>query len=741
VGYNPETGEPEVPWLEESIYQAWQESGREYTDFIKDVPVFSGQSRDKKPAAALTEQGLVGLDGRYLNHAPQCTGWFDLTQDGGSGSFLILWSGIWKLTTAATIPYYTGHYGASERGFGFVAIGAGFEDFQRPARETEKALGDIIAKANWDLTLAAEETRSAIDKNLLRTTLSLAASAGVMILLVVLIAIWMASIFTQSITTLINGISRFRAGERHFRFNAPVKDEIGTLADSFDEMADSLVASDRGPMVILDRDYTIIYINDQGLKTMKKNLEEVLGKHYNEISIYPAHTPQDPLDALEAGREAEILYLPDTGQYIRGIASYLTGKKGEKIGFIIITMNLTELVEQQKKLEQAVNDANQANAHKGEFLARMSHEIRTPMNAIIGMASIVKRELEGENPPLGKIQNQVEQIETSSQHLLGLLNDILDISKIEAGKIELVKEGVDLLKLANTVVTIIQSRCNEKHISFETHFDIPGDRDYISDSLRLRQVLINLLGNAVKFTPENGKVSFTILQKERGEGKTLFEFSVRDTGIGISEEAQRDLFKPFEQANSRISQKYGGTGLGLAISKSIVTLLGGEIRIRSKEKEGSEFTFELWMTEIEGREKPELVLEDATDIFKGKRALVVDDVPINRIITANLLEFTGLAIDEADDGLTAIESFSNSPEHTYDIIYMDIQMPNMNGYEASAAIRSMDRSDAKTIPIVALTANAFKEDIDRALQYGMNAHVAKPMDEEKLLEVTLRCLG
>jgi signal transduction histidine kinase/ActR/RegA family two-component response regulator len=493
--------------------------------------------------------------------------------------------------------------------------------------------------------------------------------------------------------------------------------------------------------VILNRDQTIIYVNNQGLKALKNPLEAILGQHYNEISIYPTHTPQDPIDALEAGREAEVLYLPDTGQYIRGAASYLTGKNGEKIGYIIVTTDLTELVEQQKKLEQAVNDANQANAHKGDFLARMSHEIRTPMNAIIGMTSVVKRELERGNPLRGEIQNQIEQIETSSQHLLGLLNDILDISKIEAGKIELAEEAVDLLKLANTVVTIIQSRCDEKHITFETRFDVPNDRDYISESLRLRQVLINLLGNAVKFTPEGGRVSFTIIQKEQREGKTFFEFTVGDTGIGISEKDQQDLFKPFEQANSKISKKYGGTGLGLAISKNIVTLLGGDIRIHSKEWEGSEFTFELWMTEIQNEKRPELVIEEATDIFRGKRALLVDDVPINRIIAANLLEFTGLAIDEADDGLTAIESFSKSPEHTYDIIYMDIRMPNMNGYEATAAIRAMDRSDAKTIPIVALTANAFKEDVDQALQYGMNAHLAKPMDAEKLLEVTLKCLG
>ncbi|MDR1319224.1 MAG: methyl-accepting chemotaxis protein, partial [Treponema sp.] len=237
VGYNPATGDPEVPWLEDRIYNEWQESGLPYAEFIKTVPVFQEQSRDKRPAPELTAAGLVGLDGRYLNNAPQCRGWYDLTAEGGSGSFLILWSGIWKPNTAATIPYYTGNYGKTRRGFGFVALGAGLEDFQIPAKNMEKVLGNIINEANLDLTLAVHETRRAISGNLLGTTARLGISAGLMIILVVLIAIWMASIFASSITTLIVGISRFRAGDRYFRFNPQVMDEMGKLAASFDEMA------------------------------------------------------------------------------------------------------------------------------------------------------------------------------------------------------------------------------------------------------------------------------------------------------------------------------------------------------------------------------------------------------------------------------------------------------------------------------------------------------------------------
>jgi signal transduction histidine kinase/CheY-like chemotaxis protein/HAMP domain-containing protein len=739
VGFNPETGEPEIPWLEDRIYNEWQASGLPYTEFIKDVPAFQAQSRSKKPAPELTAKGLVGLDGRYLNNAPQCTGWFDLTKEGGSGSFLILWSGIWKPNTAATIPYYTGNYGKTKRGFGFVAIGAGLEDFQRPALQTKAALDSVIGKADQTLISAAGDARKAISNNLLRTTVSLLISASIMILFVVIVAIWMASSFTNSITGLNNGISRFRSGERQFRFNSPVKDEIGVLADSFDEMADSLVAADRNPLVIINMEQKIIYANQGALEAMGKLLEEVIGRPYREFSRYPPDPLYNPIIALKEGWKPEIFYVSDRDQFIRGKATYLKDKDRNNIGYIITTLDVTEMVNQQKELERAVTEANNANAHKGEFLARMSHEIRTPMNVIIGMTNIVKKLLAEDSLDLNTILNNISQIEVSSQHLLGLLNDILDISKIEAGKIELSSEPVDLLKLANTVVTIIKPRCDEKNITFDTHFDLPRT-SHLCDPLRLRQVLINLLGNAVKFTPEVGRVSFSIVVNKRNAGISWVTFSVKDTGIGISEEALQNLFKPFEQANKGITQKYGGTGLGLVISKSIVQLFGGDITVRSNVGEGSEFFFELTLQEIASEDEEEIAVENIKDKLQGKRALLADDVAINRMIAISLLEETGIEIDEAEDGVQAVELFNKSAQDYYDIIYMDIQMPNLDGYSATAQIRALERQDAKTIPIVALTANAFKEDIDKAITNGMNAHLAKPLEPDKMMEVTLRLL-
>ncbi|MDR2768014.1 MAG: response regulator [Treponema sp.] len=736
VGFNPETGEPELPWLEESIYRDWQASGKKYGDFIKDVPAFTGQSREKKPAAELTAAGLVGLDGRYLNNAPQCTGWFDLTAEGGSGSFLILWSGIWKPNTAAAIRYYTHHYGNTRRGFGFVAIGAGLEDFQKPARRTERVLGALINESNAAISRAAEDTRLLINRNFIGNTLSLAATAAVMIAIVVLIAFWMADVLTKNLSLLIKGISRFRSGERQFRFNAPVKDEIGELADSFDEMAEGINASVKGPLAIIDMNERIIYINEGGLKAYHRTLDEVQGKPYSSISVYPANTPYDPILALKENRVSEVLYRPETDSYIRGTASWQTDKNGERTGIIIATIDVSELVRSQKELEKAVQNANLANQHKGDFLARMSHEIRTPMNAIIGMTEIVKKKMAEISAP---IMDDLKQIEISSQHLLGLINDILDISKIEAGKIELNFEAVDLLKLARMVETIIRPRCEEKNITFTVSFSLNPPAAYLADPLRLRQVLINLLGNAVKFTPECGSITFSIVQRAETDDKTIISFAVSDNGIGISKEAQKSLFKPFEQTSSDISKRYGGTGLGLAISQSIIQILGGEIRVESEEGAGSVFTFDLALARTEAPEEV-AVPSDAEGKLKGKRALLVDDVAINRIILINLLEYTGLQIEEAEDGAAALRCFSDSPPHYYDIIYMDVQMPVLDGYSASRGIRAMDREDAKTVPIVALTANAFKEDIDKALENGMNAHLAKPVEMDKCLEITFRLI-
>ena len=866
AGYDPETGNPQIPWLEDRIYDKWKASGKSYVDFIKDVPTFVEQSVKRKPASDLTRAGLVGLDCRYLNFAPQCTGWFDLTRDGGSGSFVILWSGLKKLTTAAAIPYYTGQYAASKRGFGFVTVGAGVDDFHRPATNTGKVINNLIKETDEKITTIAAETEAFITGNLLQTATSLALSTGVMAVVVILIAIWMASVFTRSITVMISGISRFRSGERHFRFNSPIKDEMGILADSFDDMADSVVESVKTPLVIVSTEGTIKYMNEQGLTWLGKTLEEVLGKPYIEYLFHEDKEGQGAIAALLSGREAAV-YHAESGGYFQDKAGYLTDKDGTVIGYVITTTDVTDIVSGQKRLEEqrslldtiftaspdlmwyksgegkylavnprfaslvgkhpdeligrsaqdvfpaedsaafhdldkqaiaskkayyaeeqlafsdghmefvdsvrtpvhsidgewailgvsrnvskrvetenklremqlelrkAVEEANKANESKSEFLARMSHEIRTPMNAIIGMVNIIRKKLEKTEYDPQVLQGNVNQIEVSSQHLLGLINDILDISKIEAGKIELSVEIFDLAKLVRAVSSIIRPRCAEKNITFNVNMDAAAEAVFVSDPLRLRQVLINLLGNAVKFTPECGEIDLSLICREVKAGKSQFEFVVEDSGIGMSETVREKLFKPFEQGDSRISRQYGGTGLGLSISRNIVRLMGGDIDVTSIEGKGSTFSFAIWLQQADVPELVEEIAAEECGFIEGKRVLLVDDVDINRMIVIDLLASSGLLVEEAEDGLVAVEKVSMSPEFYYDVILMDIQMPNMDGYEAASVIRALDRKDTATIPIVAMTANAFREDVERAFACGMTGHMAKPLEFEKLVHL------
>ncbi|MDR1312292.1 MAG: response regulator [Deltaproteobacteria bacterium] len=738
VGFDPETGDPQIPWLEESLYSDWKGSGiAKWTDFVRetDYPVFHEQSRTKRPAPELTRAGLVGLDGRFLNNAPQCTGWMDLTSTGGSGSLYILWSGISKLNTAAAIPYYTGQYAASEkngfsrRGFGFVAIGSGLESFTRPASETQVKLEASVAES------------------LRQTFFQLAATTLILIVFIVFIAIWMASYLTGSITGLIDGISRFRNGERQFRFRSQVHNEFGTLADSFDDMAEGIVESVRNPLTIITLDRRIIYMNDAALKAYGRTQEDVDGRPYSEVTFFQEDSEFCPLKALSEGREAEICFVESQGKYLKAKANYFHGRDGERRGYIVESDDMTEMIVKQLELEKAMNEAKSANEHKGRFLAHMSHEIRTPLNAIIGLSGIVQKNLDSlraDSPEFTETRDNVRQIEVSSLHLLGLLNDILDLSKIEAGKIEISEETVELIVLANTVTSIMKTRCLQKKIEFKTDLVDFTPSTFLTDPLHLRQVLINLLGNSVKFTPESGRIEFVIKRRERKDGKALIEFIVRDTGIGISQEAMAAIFQPFEQGAAGITMRYGGTGLGLTISRHIVHLMGGNIAVKSELGKGSEFSFAIWLKETESKIREEAPAEscaDPKDTFKGKRLLLVDDVDLNRKIVKAMLKVTGIDVDEAEDGVVALQKFEDSPSGLYDIILMDVQMPNMDGYQASTAIRGLARDDAKTVPILALTANAFKEDIDRALDAGMNAHVAKPVKQDKIIDVMFKYMA
>lgn len=378
--------------------------------------------------------------------------------------------------------------------------------------------------------------------------------------------------------------------------------------------------------------------------------------------------------------------------------------------------------------------AQAASRTKSEFLARMSHEIRTPLNAVIGMAQVAKKE--AEQP---KTVRAVEQIITSSSHLLGILNDVLDMSKIESGKFQIASEPFRLHAAMEEVALIFDQRCQDMALHFATNCAQLPDLRVVGDKLRLKQVLINLLGNAVKFTKT--LVFFEVALVERTENTVRLRFEVRDDGIGMSEEQMGKLFVAFEQADSSIATRFGGTGLGLAISQSLIQQMGGKITVASRPDQGAAFTFELLMDLLGEGETAEDQYVDETPDLTGRRILLAEDVEVNRVILQELLAETGVKIDEAVNGRKAVELFASSAPGRYDLVFMDIQMPEMDGYAAASGIRALDRPDARSVPIVAMTANAYQEDIQRAMDAGMNAHLSKPLDITEMMKLLARFLG
>lgn len=438
---------------------------------------------------------------------------------------------------------------------------------------------------------------------------------------------------------------------------------------------------------------------------------------------------KEPLiQPFASGRNDIVFHMTDNGQYsgsivFRDIDQDVLEKKEE----CKCLEEISAIIQNRLNLERHDLSAKA----KSDFLARMSHEIRTPMNGIIGMTEIALKDGQTEERRIDCLR----KIEYSSEYLLGLINDILDMSKIESGKMRLIEEKCNLMEMIQGLRPLLEAKLNENNIQYIADIQLKNHW-FMADSLRLNQVLVNLLGNALKYSRPDGHVWLTVRETEEEKGFSNLYFQVRDDGIGIAPEKQQLIFRQFEQADNSENARKQGTGLGLAISRRIVRMMDSDIKLESEPGKGSSFSFNVKLQPVSG-EKTTVTSQPEEISFPGKRILVVEDNELNMEIICTILENYGIKTEQAVNGKEAVRRMEESVPGYYDMIFMDIMMPEMDGLEATRTIRNLDREDCKKIPIYAMSANAFDEDVKRSLASGMNGHLSKPVNLQ-VLEKTLR---
>ena len=504
--------------------------------------------------------------------------------------------------------------------------------------------------------------------------------------------------------------------------------------------------------VNVDDVFLMVDANDLRVEYVSPNIEKLVGISEQQV-LDDIHEIEHLIRTDESVHILDQLSTILPGEQREWDREYIHQKTGEELWFRVVVfctdiqgekkyiLDLSDRTKDKKinqRLEDAFHTAENANRAKTTFLNNMSHDIRTPMNAIIGFTNIAMK-----HEPEPEVRGCLEKIRESSDHLLTLINDVLDISRIESGKIKFAPIGVDIVEVADTVLSIMYGFLSNRNITFHTHLAIPETRYVLADAVRIREVLVNILGNAVKFTGDGGSITFTSDYLPGADDRHMIvRYRVTDTGVGMTKEFVKHIFDEFSQEESSARTYYKGSGLGMAISKRYVDLMGGNISVESEKGKGSTFTVELplELTEADKVQK-QASPGDSTDLA-GVKILMAEDNDLNAEIAMVQLEELGIHITRASDGKEALKIFASNQPGTFDIIFMDIMMPKMNGYEATKAIRALqNRPDARTIPIIAMTANAFAEDVQASLDAGMNDHLSKPIVIDEVVKTIARNLN